>query len=391
MKILEHQDERSCAREGEQEVAHALEDQGLEGFARDARHTLGVRAGQPHVHETCDEGEHIAHLGWKPRRDRGFELPAGGLLVVLHRDLRQALQKILEGMKRQILADRERARLDSRSALRLFEREHLGYEPRLPEPRIPQDRRDAAPPIGERTERLPECAELRLPADQPRVHPLALPQAAVRLLVSRQHLVGADRLLDVLQVERLRRPVLEIVPRRVVGRGSDVDRARWRLALQTRGQVHGVAERIVDTALNPDRDLTGVDPGVDVELQLLLLGEPQHAGAHLDSGIHRGVWRVLDHLRRPEHGHQAVADALDRVAAEANDLLLHHVEAPVRQPHEVGGVHFAAEASEARDVREEDGRPSPLKARRPRLAGAGRSVLVWSRHKRGRQYSPKLM
>src|SRR5213592_1717829 len=162
--------------------SRALEDQGLEGFAGDARHALGVRAGQPHVHETCDEGEHIAHIGWKPRRDRGFELPAGGRLVVLHRDLRPALQKILEGMKRQILADRERARLESRSALRLFEREHLGYEPRLSEPRIPQYRRDAAPPIGERTERLQEFPELRLPADQLRVHTLALSQAAVDLL-----------------------------------------------------------------------------------------------------------------------------------------------------------------------------------------------------------------
>src|SRR5439155_19540023 len=113
--------------------------------------------------------------GRKLRRDRGFELLAGGRVAVLHLDLRPALQKILEGMERQVLADRKRARLESRSALRLFEREHLGDEPRLPEPRIPQDRRDAAPPFGERTERLPECAELRLPADQPRVHPLALP------------------------------------------------------------------------------------------------------------------------------------------------------------------------------------------------------------------------
>src|SRR5213592_3262664 len=50
---------------------------------------------------------------------------AGGRLVVLRRDLRPALQKILEGMERQVLADRKRACLESRSALRLFEREHL--------------------------------------------------------------------------------------------------------------------------------------------------------------------------------------------------------------------------------------------------------------------------
>src|SRR5207247_10356130 len=143
-------------------------------------------------------------------RHRGCELSPGGRLGVSHRDRTPALQKILEGMKRQVLADRERARLQSRSAPRLFEREHLGYEPRLPEPRIPQYRRDAALPIGERTERLSECPELRLPADQPRVHALALSQAAVDLLVSRQHLVGTDRRLDVLQVEQLRRPVLEI-------------------------------------------------------------------------------------------------------------------------------------------------------------------------------------
>ena len=124
--------------------------------------------------------------------------------------------------------------------------------------------------------------------------------------------------------------------------------------LHARGYVHHVADHAeVEAAGAPDRSRhhgSRVDPHAHAQLtRRALLGH-----AHdVQSGAESAVGVVAEHLRRAEHGEQAVADELVHMAAVASNGRHDRLEELVQARHDLGRVRPLGEPGEVAHVAEQ--------------------------------------
>ena len=264
------------------------------------------------------------------------------------------------------LAVRQRAPVDGAAAELLHDAVELLGQPRLPDSRraedgdqvrdrlagnaLPgsaQDIEFAATPY-EISGMVPLAGRVALTDGDPGFHRVGLP-------------LGLDRRC-LLVLDRVARGLV-----RPSTREHAADRSG---RLQARGRVDDVPgnHRLAELRPRPERDerLSGVDgdPNLNIEL-----AEPAHAVAHGHRCPHGPLGVVAVSGRRPEDGHNRVADELLDYASERLELLPDEVVIRAQERPDVLRVELLGARREADEVDEDNGDDPPLvpPSRRPRV------------------------
>jgi hypothetical protein len=107
-----------------------------------------------------------------------------------------------------------------------------------------------------------------------------------------------------------------------------------------------------------------------------LRGEVRHGNADRERGAGRPLRVVAMRHRRPEHGHDAVADVLVDRAAEATDDAVDPREEALEQAVHLLGVQLPAEVGVADQIAEQHGHLAPLPRRTRRRRHGGKPVTA---------------
>ena len=365
MQVVDHDDGRAAGREGGQEprpretelLADRLGRHPVERVVRDDD-AGGRREREEHAVRLLRVLAVLEELANEPA-----QLVGGGLGLIAEEDPGRAPQDLAERPVRDALTVREAAPAEHprRAGPATRCRDELLGEPRLADPGVAEDRheRRAALVDAASVQRLEE-RELASPADELAVggHELA----------RRGELVGSDdppgpggeRLP--LQISLAERLGLEDPARREVRALARDDLAGLRRLLQSRGDVHHVADDVArdqELVAPHARDgLAGVDADPDGEPDAVPLGELvvqlRQALLHLERRSQGALRVVLTGRRDPEDRHDGVADELLDDAAPALDHRRHRREVLGQERAELLRVELLAQRRRAGQVGEEN-------------------------------------
>jgi hypothetical protein len=263
--------------------------------------------------------------------------------------------------------------VDDRDPRRGGERRGLDEQSRLAGTLVAGEDHDAAVPFGETLETVAERGALALAADERDIRRPAPAHTAAEAALAR-----ADELEDreigglSLQLHAPELAVLEGVAGLCMRLGPDVDPTLRRLRLQTRGDVHRVAQHVE----LPDHGAVNVPrhhgAGVDADLEVERHGEGEaanvlpHLVSHLDRGARRSVCGLGGAHRVAEDDQEAVAEVLvDRAAVPPSDPVEDSQRTSDCQIGSLGSDPFR-ELAEADDVGEHHRRPGRPGRRRVR-------------------------
>jgi hypothetical protein len=238
VQILEEEAEGVLARERLEERRHGLERLPLHGVTAQAAEPLVVRSLEAEPEQRGEKRIHGLGLPVERGGQRGLQLEPQPALGLGGPEAEPATQEVAhrpEGSLRRV-----RGRVpDEEAHVASDARTRLRHEPALADPGLARDRDDRSQSVFEPTERFDQRRKLWLAADQRallRDLPLGLAHNSE----------GCHRLGLALQLqlaERLEREAARELPR---SRMADRDTARTGRRLQASGDVHRVAEGVVE-------------------------------------------------------------------------------------------------------------------------------------------------
>ena len=319
LQVVEDDAQRVGLGEAPHDRPHGGERLLLDGLAAQLAQ-LRLRLGLEREPEQAGE-ERIRRLGARAEAaERSLQLQPQTRLRGIDADAEPVAQEVAHGPVGEALGIRARAPFEEADAVAVAP-PRLDDEPRLADARLAGDRDDRAAAVGDRLAGLVEHRELARAADD--LHHRAdlggPPRAG--------HARGAQRALDAAQLDLSERLELDAVLHLALGLGPDHDAAVRRELLEPRGDVGGVAERVVAigaVVVVREHDRAGVDRDaheqVDAVAALELVAVRGDRGLDRERGAHGALGIVLVSDGRAEEREQPVALELGDGAVEAPDL-----------------------------------------------------------------------
>ena len=337
------------------EAAHDRPDGGerllLDGLAAELAQ-LRLRLGLEREAEQAGE-ERVGRLrAVAETAERGLQLQPDAGLRRVDADAEPVAQEIAHGPVREALGVRAGTAFEEADAIAEAP-PRLDDEPRLADARLARDRDDGATAGGDRLARLVEHRELAAAPDD-RHH-----GAHLRRPARAGHARGAQRELESAQRDLAERLELDAVLHLALGLGPDDDAAVGSELLQPRGDVGGVAERVVAlgaVVLVGQHDRAGVDRDAYEQVDAVAAAQLVAVGGdrRLDRErrAHRALGVVLVPDGRAEEREQPVARELRDRAVEAPDLARDQRDDLVEQELRPLGPEPLADRGRADDVGE---------------------------------------
>ncbi|MCY1283203.1 hypothetical protein D9M70_320760 [compost metagenome] len=297
------------------------------------------------------------------RQQPARHLLAAGAVAVLRGDLEVVLQQFDQRQVGESLAVRDRERFQRQAAL-LRAGLELMEQPRLADARFADHGNDAPAARLGVLQRLMQVLQFLLAPDEARQPAVRRHLQARAQRPQAHHLVHRQRFAHALDMRGAQRRELEIALGELVRGFADQDRCRGGNPFHARGNVDGVADRIVIgmQVILADRShyhLAGMDADADLQRDALLQPDPvavaMHRALHPQRGVQRAQGMVLVRDRRAEQRQDAVAEELGDIAFVVVDRLHHQCHDRVDQAARVFRVHVLRQRGRAGHVGEQGG------------------------------------
>ena len=331
MQVLEHHQQRAVAGQAAEQLGHHLHAAAVHRLTAElAQHLVGLgvgrQAGQCRQ-ERVGLGVVAEHaVQGRLQVETDARLGGGGA------GAEPVAQQLAHRPVGEALGVGQRAALEHGQAVaqRL---DGVGHQARLADARLAGDRDDHADALGQPLEPIADIGQLAVATDQ------RLGREAARVLELADHAEAVDRSLAATQRGLAQLLQLEAAPHLGGGLRAERDRGLVGQRLQPRGDVDGVAERVVATAViagtGGDDHRAGVHGDARAQLDAVGLG---HALGVLgqstldgEAGAHGSLAVVLVRNRGAEHGQQPIAEQLRDGAVIALDLGRHQAHDLVEQ------------------------------------------------------------
>ena len=303
----------------------------------------------------------VAHVGERPAvlaDDQRFELVEARLGGLVARELESALEVVdarpvgaVQVVRRALHAHRARA-------LALQALAQRAEDAALADARLAGEQHHLALAVLRQRPALEQQPDLLLAPDQRREAPLRGRVEAARRLADADDAQRLGRLGDALERDPAERLVLEAAAGQPLHHGADGDLPGLRDALQSRGQVH----RLADRALLARRDHHQPRGDADAHREPARVGHVQRGerGDDVERGQHGALGLGLVRHRVAEERDDAVAEALEHEAFVARDAGRARVFVAPQHALQHLGVEACGEFGEANHVAEQHRQLAPL-------------------------------